>query len=154
MIDREARASVALDGETHSVDTAETGAVPELLKALEVLFADLPIEDGCEHPAEQRLEVWLERFPLDGVAALTNVLEDGTYPRSPELLRCLGRLPYHLIRPHGAEIIRMALASKSIPLRDAAVRAFELWREPSLVPVVREHTETVAWLAEYIRRVL
>jgi hypothetical protein len=126
----------------------------KLFELVDQLFSDHPIEDGVSHPAERTLQSWVERFPVDSPAALAGKLRSSSYPHRVELLRCLGRMPFRNVRDQATGILADALRSEDIELRDAAVRAFELWREPSLAVILRAHREPTPWLAEYIRRIL
>jgi len=111
-----------------------------------------PVEDGVSHPSEP----WLARFlEQHGTMALYSEMFEGRLgaARAASLLRLLGRQ-----KPQDPgmreKILRAALASSSIEVRDAAVQAAELWEDHTAIEVLRSHVEQTRWLADYINRVL
>lgn len=111
-----------------------------------------PVEDGVSHPAEPWLAGFLRQY---GATAL--YVEMFERRRSAtlvaSLLRLLGRQKPE--NPQMREqILRAALASSSIEVRDAAVQAAELWEDRTAVELLRDHVEQNPWLADYIGRVL
>lgn len=119
----------------------------ELLALQRAMEAE-PVEDGVTHPAEELLERYVGR--VDGEYLVNAVLQDAVH--SADLLRLLGRIDSV---PTDARIalVRRALASADVEIRDAAVQASESWDDPELAPFLKAHSEPITWLAQYVARV-
>lgn len=126
-----------------------------LLRSLEVE----PVEVGYSHPAVQIME---DAIAAHGVAAnrwivgiyLSNY---GTRPAIvADLLRCISRLEHSNIQPWGILMAVSALSHPDPELREAAVRAFEIWGGTESVDVLktRVDAEPLPWLADYMRQVI
>jgi hypothetical protein len=119
-----------------------------------VLEAD-PVEDGYTHPAE----ILLEEVVRDrGQAAgdwLISVISGRRWNWSlaAGLLRLLSRQK-PLTEAWRLCVIRSALSSPDIELRDAGVQAAESWEDPGTVELLQKHREPCTWLADYIERVI
>lgn len=117
-----------------------------------------PIEDGYTHPAEQILEDAWKRYRL----LLPNWIQSvyiESFNRSTisaGILRCVGRLRGEIVHPWGLVMAIGGLSHFDIEVREAAVRALELWggRESLYVLKNRVEVETVPWLADYIKQVI
>lgn len=106
------------------------------------LIASAPVEAGMLHPAERGLEQFLASH---GARPLFETL-------TPDLVRLLGRNSVVDLESRRF-VVRHALESASVEMRDAGVHAAEAWADVRLVPILLSHREPVACLAEYIRRV-
>lgn len=115
-----------------------------------------PVEDGIAHPGEHILEDALRT--ADQQSALGRISELCADPTRPgfaaSTLRCLGRLQSPGSSVWRAAVIRAALASPAVELRDAAVQAAESWSDQDLVQVLRSHRETQPWLNRYVKEVI
>lgn len=134
-------------------------------------FADEPIEDCVSHPAEQivQREAELLRKAPPGHLLGWLVEEGGEFAAS--VLACLGRcdvpnfgvLDVPVIAlgegdAHAATdavswrlaLVRSALKSPDIRVRDSAVQAVENWESEALLAAFESHEEPVPWLREYI----
>ncbi len=111
-----------------------------------------PVEDGVTHPAEPALGEFLARY---GAGRLYRELfESGLgNGRIADLLRLLGRIQVRRAEEF-EPILRTALASPSLDVRDAAVHVIELWENPRASELLRTHHEPLPWLADHIARVL
>jgi hypothetical protein len=125
-----------------------------LSRYLERLFEEEAIEDGMEHPAEP---VLLEAIRDPTVVTfISDLMRDTSYRHRVALLRCVGRLPFSLAGEWGIPLATKMLTSDDIEIRDAAIRALELWGVPSAIAALRAHSakEPVKWLADYVRLVV
>lgn len=117
-----------------------------------------PIEDGRRHPGERILADALAHSPNANLWIESAYYD--TAARQPELaagiLRCVGRLPRGLVEPWGLDLAREALSHPDIEVRDAAVRAFEMWGGREALRAVSEYArgESVPWLATYAEQVI
>lgn len=121
----------------------------ELRDALRTAFRLEPFEDGVQHDAELILEGVLG---IDG--ALEWIYEFSTDVSQPvfaaSVLSCLGRFDSPGTLGWRCRIIRSALMSDDIEMRDAAAVTAHLWRDKELVPILNTHSEPEDWLREYI----
>lgn len=123
----------------------ETREHEQLENALMMAFEAEPLEDGIAHPAERLIEHALRS--IDGRGALARLHSLSVDIERPGLaasvLRCLGRQ-----RPGTSawrvEIVRSALATDYVEMRDAAVQA------AGMLEVLLGHAEGVPWLRAYI----
>ena len=127
-----------------------------LAHKLHSAFETEPLEDGMHHKAEDIIEQalqsdedgrildWLKDFSLDD-----------TQPAfAASILRCLGRQEYLGTSSWRSELVRDALASDDVEIKDAAVQAAELWDDPHILPVLKSHYEPESWLRDYISDVI
>jgi len=117
-------------------------------------LATEPLLDGYTHPAEALLLSVFRKAPSSAADWMMHqVAESPDIAFAADLLRLLSRF-----RPQPtswrAEIVRRALASPNLMLRDAALQAIEAWRDAELVEPLRAHREPVGWLARYAKQVL
>lgn len=119
---------------------------------------ETPVESGVRNPAEFVLRSYLELYSRHAPEWIrTIILGSGPVSIRADVLVCLGRLPHGLIHPWGFDVAREALQSDAVEMRDAAVRALELWGVQKSVEILRFHASTrkeISWLAEYVRRVI
>jgi hypothetical protein len=139
---------IASDGRADAI-------TPEMRRLLARIIAAIeqePVEDGVSHPAEPWLARFLQQYSATALYSETFEGRHGAV-RAASLLRLLGRQ-----KPENPgvreKILRAALASSSIEVRDAAVQAVELWEDRTAIEVLRSHVEQTRWLADYINRVL
>jgi len=126
--------------------------VEDRIRAL--LEAD-PVEDGYTHPAEILLEEIVRDWGQAAGDWLISVISDRRWNRSlaAGLLRLLSRQT-PLSEAWRLGVIRSALSSPDIELRDAGVQAAESWEDPDTVELLQKHREPCTWLADYIERVI
>lgn len=124
------------------------------IKDLDSALAQDPVVDGFKHPAEpilvrafarepEKLGYWFER----------SLTEHSDASKIADILRVLARFKPCTPRWR-QQIVRAALASRSPDVRDAAIQAVESWAEAELTDLLRSHTETAPWLADYVARVV
>ncbi len=130
--------------------TAHDSAYRHIYRAL----SSEPVLDGYDHPAEVLLTAafresgsttahWIKQE----IGASSNI------DLAADLLRILSRFkPYTAAWRH--EIVRAALESSRLPMRDAALQAIEAWQDASLLPLLSAHREPVAWLRKYTEQIL
>ncbi len=108
------------------------------------------VEDGMSHPGE----ALATKIVNSGEA--TSLVEATIASRASvaaSIVQLLGRLrPIEL--PSRTALIKHALNSRDIQLRDAAVQAIELWEDEAMIPLLASHQEPVAWLNDHIIEVL
>lgn len=113
-----------------------------------------PIHDGFNHPAERILMQAFAAQPEQAAAWVFNCLDKRPESStSADILRLLCRFTPYTSAWRG-QIVRVALRSTSVEVRDAAMQAVESWAEPELVGVLRSHTETEKWLADYAAQII
>jgi hypothetical protein len=113
-----------------------------------------PVEDGHTHTMEDYLKkIIYERGQEIGSWLIDVISGRWNQCLAAELLRLVSRQkPF--TENWRLDVIRTALSSPNVELRDAAVQAAELWEEPQAVEVLQQHEERCAWLADYIKRVV
>ncbi|MDE2887385.1 MAG: hypothetical protein OXR72_04165 [Gemmatimonadota bacterium] len=119
-------------------------------------FEDEPFENGMNHPADQMIENALrsasEQRILEQFDALCLDVERPSFASS--ILRCLGRQTEIGNAAWRAGLVRDALATDDVEIRDAAVHAAEYWGGAEIVDTLISHSEPVPWLRDYIRDVI
>lgn len=123
----------------------------DALSALLAAVDSEPVENGVHHPAERDLAVFVDKYTARHIVDVlwTPSIKSS---RSAALLRLLGRVPA-VEASSRLRAVENGLASASIEVRDAAMQAAESWADLSLVQLLRNHQEPVAWLADYAARV-
>ena len=113
-----------------------------------------PVLDGFTHVALRILTCYIADRPALTKNMLAKILSDDVrISEAADTLRLLSRLrPYD---PQWREgIIRKALQSSSLIVRDAAMQAIEGWAEPGLLEILRQHKEPDALLARYAAQII
>jgi len=128
--------------------------VESVIEDLDSALAQEPVVDGFNHPAEPILERAFERQPERLAHRFERLISEHLdSSKVADILRLFARL-----RPYRSEwrqqIVRTALGSSSPDVRDAAIQAIESWGEPGLTDLLRSHTDTADWLAQYAAGVL
>ena len=139
-----------------TITTPDTRAQERLAVRLRAAFEDSPIEDGMTHPAEaiiaDALRSATDSQPLHW---LKSICTDASQPRlAASTLRCLGRIAGAGAPQWRVKLVRDALASDNLEMRDAAVQAAESWADPGMVAVLASHSDPQEWLQQYIRDVI
>lgn len=112
------------------------------------VFDTEPLEDGVNHPAEQIIEGFV-RSAKDAEEWLAELALDETSPAfAAAVLRCLSRVAGVGSASWREKVVRGALASSDVQMRDAALQAAEEWGEPAMCAILQAHvsSEPVAWL--------
>jgi len=113
-----------------------------------------PLEDGVTNSAEAVVQQALSGS-AEQQEAFARLAET---ERSPEPAAAFLRLAGRVGRSAGGDwrrsLVRAALGSSSVMLREAAVEAIEQWEDKELLPLLRAHTESVSWLKAYIDDVI
>lgn len=143
---------------SHLQPTDLEAAEEEFRQKLLLSFEREPIEDGYSHPAEQIIEDTLKRYKPGAINWIEAVYHGHTERPAvaANILRCIGRLDYNLIKPWGMEMATKGLSNLDIEIRDAAICAFEIWGGAESVATLKDHlkAETIPWLKDYLRRVI
>jgi hypothetical protein len=139
----------------HIDETRRRIALQRKEEIVKVISED-PIEDGYSHPAEQLLRTGLESREIDPELLRHWLLEEHSTSVYASILKCLGRLPHPVTEAWRTSILRPALDHDRSEVRDAAIHAIENWRDSSGWELLRQRSdrEQVAWMKEYIDRVL
>lgn len=125
------------------------GAIDRLLELFEVES----LESGQEHPAEAFLTELARTSPsvaADAVAAVASQ----SHVAGPQIIRCIGRLSSPSARKTFSSLLKGALNSGDVQVRDAAIRSLEAWGGPDATQALEAHQESVGWLRSYVQRVL
>ncbi len=138
-------------GVADDVDTEGLGAVKASIVTICRELDDAAIEDGVTHRAEQLVSTHVAAFGDAGL--LYAVRHNGAPTRAAAFLRLLGRSSSLGSRMRG-ELVRWALASTSVEVRDAAVQAIENWFDRTLASQLQAHREPVGWLHDYAANVV
>jgi hypothetical protein len=120
------------------------------LAALFTAIDEEPVEDGVVHHAEAALAAHIAEF--GATALVERACGTSKAMRRASLLRLLSRVS-RLDAEQRRSVVRRALASNSVEIRDAAVQAAETWEDAALAELLRQHRDPVSWLSEYARRV-
>ena len=129
------------------------------VRALVNLINNVPLEDGCSHPAEAVVENVLGTAGLSAGQWIRTAYDEHLC-RQPGLaaaiLRIMGRLPFHTVKSWGRPLVYQALHHPDAEIRDAAVRAIEMWEDRNAIGALRARVpqEQLPWLARYIRGVI
>lgn len=140
-----------------SAESEERDVSWRRLKArLHAAFSDEPLEDGASHRAETILAEALLAPPGESLFdAIRTYCTGASRPSfAAETLRCLGRLTAPGTADWRLALVRDALGSPDIEIRDAALQAVEGWEDAALVPVLKSHRESEEWLRDYLHEVL
>ena len=117
-----------------------------------------PVEEGYPHPAERIIEVALKNYNLTAIDWIKSI-----YLRNVErptvaagILRCIGRLSSELTSTWGMVMAVCGLLRPDIEIREAAVRALEMWGGFESLASLKGyvHMEKTSWLKEYIEQVI
>ena len=122
----------------------------QLERQLWTAFDAEPLEDGITHSAERIIEEFV-RSGEDAEEWLAELAVDDTSPAfAASVLRCLSRVAGIGSANWRANLVRGALASRDIQMRDAALQAAEEWGGRAMRPSLRSHvsSEPVAWLCD------
>lgn len=117
----------------------------------------VPFEDCVYHRSESILEGDLKKEPEFMLAVMR--LFDDSFPNVEllsSLTRCIGRMDHDLITPWGEFLAARSLSHPDPEVREAGVRAFEMWESPEFIPALEAalENETIEWLATYIGGVI
>ena len=128
-----------------------------LLRRIIRSIEDDGVEGGFNHAAEPLFRELLVNYGDDAVRCLSNAFSSPDTPRwvRPDLLRLLGRQEAKNVPSDWfSEVVRRALCSDEIQLRDAAVQAVELLQFDDALTILAEHKESSPWLADHMARVV
>ena len=151
LVDAASFAWTTAEGDPHLIEKQNKLAI-----SLYLAFEAEPFENGMDHPADQIIENALrstrdERI-LEQFGALCLDIERPSFASS--ILRCLGRQTNMGNAAWRAGLVRDALATADIEIRDAAVHAAEFWGGAKIVDVLMSHNEPEPWLRDYVREVI
>lgn len=111
-----------------------------------------PFEAGMTHPAQgilaEALEGSVSPVILDAIRA--GCVSDEERVGVADLLRCLARLASPGTEEWRTDLIRDALTSDDLEVRDAALEAADAWQDRGLLRVLQSHREPIAFLREEI----
>ena len=140
-------------GELHF---AANRAKERLAARLQAAFDADPFEDGINHPVEEIIARELRKSE-NGQALewFKDISLDSTRPAfAASVLRCLGRLARPGTASWRTDIVRRALTTDNVEIRDAAAQTAELWNDSDMGAVLKAHSEPVPWLRDYIRDII
>lgn len=122
---------------------------------LRLAFEGDPVEDGVVHPAEKIIGEALYSVNRQSVYQwLSELSLDVDHPdMASSVLRCLGRRKLGPIS-WCVKLVKSALTTDDVEIRDAAVQAMESWGKVEFCNVLKNHSEDVHWLHDYIHDVI
>ena len=145
-----------VNGPSADDPAGQTERREELAAKLSAIFQANPVEDGIDHPGEVMIREALQS--MDGYPVLEWLKMFSADTANPHfaasVLRCLGRQQRLGTASWRIEVIRKALSTDAVDLRDAAAQAAECWGGLEMRDVLQEHTDPVPWLREYILDIL
>lgn len=134
-----------------------TAATPSRLRTrLQAAFRENPSEPGTDHPKADGIISALASTPQD-IAELTAVAIDREGDDPHTAWDTLIRIAHADLRWPGdakAGLIRQALQSPNIMVRDGAVQVAEAWDEPFIMGILKAHQEPHERLAAYVSEVI
>ena len=137
-----------------SVDTLSEKTL--LFHELHADFVAEPVETGMAHEAERTLSRALSndsnKHPLDWLLEFCTDVDRPSFASS--ILRCLANLDSPGTPNWRVNLVRDALHTGNVDIKEAAVRAVEHWGDSELVKVLSSHQEDVPWLRDYIEGVI
>lgn len=141
---------------SESVKRTENVLFSKQLNELE-LSLSIDVEDGFTHPGQRIIEDLLS-ISIDGLMCIREFFDErlGVVSVTVRLLKCLGHIEYNKLRNIASYIVRQGLSSSNTEIREASVRAIELWGSQDLVIVLTDFVskETSPWLVNYINGVI
>lgn len=127
----------------------------QYLNQLYSAFDTDPIEDGVTHIAELIIGDLLRYDDIYVLEWLKGICLDTSHPGfASSVIRCLGRQTAPGTPSWRAELVRDGLGVHNLEIRDSIIQAAELWDDPSVLDVLRDHNEPVPWLRNYVQDVL
>ena len=119
------------------------------------LLSETPVEDGFPHPVEDLLDVALhEKYSaLWCLNSIAKPHKTWTPAVQADFLRLLGRKK-RFNDSFRISVIRIALASQELIIRDAAVQCAETWTDVSIFQFLKRHNEKVPWLKAFIQKII
>ena len=127
-----------------------------LLNELQADFVGTPVEAGVTHESERTLARALSNYQNETVLGwIAEFCTDVGRPSvAASILRCLANLHNPGTTEWRIKLVRDALHTGHIEIKEAAVRAVEHWGGSDLLTVLSSHQEDVPWLREYIEGVI
>ena len=123
----------------------------DLLLQVKMALNRNPVEAGVCHEVEGLIEQAIQHHgPSPVLNQVAGVIEDGPDGLAASLLLCMSRVDQPGTPRWAAGLIRTALSSESVAVRDAAVQAAEVWAGPSTLNILEAHSEERGWLADYL----
>jgi hypothetical protein len=113
---------------------------------------DVPVESYYVHPSEECIARLIRRHGPNVIYELVASKFDDYYITA-SLLTILGRM-YEIPKTMRCSLVKLGLSSPNVEVRDATIAAVELWEDAELIDVLREHVESVGWLADYRDRII
>lgn len=137
----------------------ESGGTSKLMSQYENnLFHALDeqaLESGYSHSSERIIEGAIRELGENATGWFKTIVQNKVKGvNAADVLRLLGRRENLFSVEWRCSIIREALESPDVDLRDAAIEAVEVWRDNEFVPILSKHIEPVGWLSDYIKKVL
>ena len=129
---------------------------PSLAVRLSDAFGARPLADGEEHPADDIIASFLgsavsKTYPSE-LESIILQSEDADLVAAT--LQCTARFEPPWSDERKTDLVRSALQSDDVCIRDAAVRAAESWLCPEIVTELERHQDSEPWLQEYISEVI
>ena len=135
--------------EQQTIDEGREHLFNELFAAFDVE----PFENGIAHPTEQIIGRALQNEKA--LAWFGDFCTDVRHPDfAASVLRCLGRQADPGTDNWRSDLIRRALETDDVEIRDAAVQVVESWGGKDLVDILKLHNEPEHWIRDYILEVI
>ena len=114
------------------------------------------MESGVAHLADRIIEDALRVVPNELVYDfLGEYFRDAeSFSDAANALHCLARLTKPGTTEWRAQIVREALASADLEVRDNAIQVAESWEDGGMVEVLQAHEEPEPYLREYLQAVI
>lgn len=140
------------------MDTIQDTDRQRLERELLLSFDEEIVEDGMYHPAEGIiLDVLKNQDKKKALSWIRELILDAARPDlAYSILICLTHQPPLGTTSWRVQLIRDALGSQDIGVRDAAAQAAESWADPDILPILKMQNakEPVSWLQDYIKGII
>jgi hypothetical protein len=150
-----ARPSLSVcDTSIDPLDWSPSCITPAFVSRILSTIRGCPVEDGFEHPAEDIIREALFRQQSEVIKWLRSLIsmeKDSCVLAS--VIKCVARLNESECPDWVYKLAAQALEHRDVEVRDAAAQALELCGTLTAVELLKDHSEPIYWLREYIDRV-
>lgn len=120
-------------------------------KELQQIVASDNIEYGFESRSDIYIRSLVDKYGNDvGPILQCMGLSSAVHPDVfIALLKGISHIPYHRIFPMAQYVAIAAMVNQDVGVREAGIRAFEKWEDPSAAEILRPLQMSIGWLEDY-----
>lgn len=128
----------------------------DILERLIRALRDSPVTPGEISSADEEMDRLMSQDPQRVMNSLSKyMLEVFSNPETlANILLLVGRQPFKLMYGTGVTMAVAGLTHKNFMVKEAAIRAFEQWNDPSSLKILTNLGDLPEWLMSYIRDVI